>query len=257
MSGIGTGYDLSAGTFSPDGKVFQTEYAQKAVDNSGTTIGVKVKNGIVLAVERVVQSKLMVEGSFRRIHNVDKHAGIAVCGFPPDGRVVVATAQDEAADYKKYYGQNIPGHVLAERIASYMHLFNLYGALRPFGCSLLTAVHDEKNGFQLYSIEPSGNFGRYFGTSVGKGRQATKTEIENMGISDLDVQQAVFKIVKMMHKVREGAEETKPFEIEMTWISEETGFQHQRVPQDLIKQATETALAEIQAEEMDEDDDDE
>eukprot|EP01026_Neomeris_dumetosa_P002520 TRINITY_DN10677_c0_g1_i7.p1 TRINITY_DN10677_c0_g1~~TRINITY_DN10677_c0_g1_i7.p1 ORF type:complete len:258 (-),score=46.61 TRINITY_DN10677_c0_g1_i7:253-1026(-) len=255
MSGIGTGYDLSAGTFSPDGKVFQTEYAQKAVDNSGTTIGMKVKNGIVLAVERVVQSKLMVEGSFRRIHNVEKHAGIAVCGFPPDGRTVVSVAQDESADYKKYYGQSIPGHVLAERIATYMHLFNLYGALRPFGCSLLLATHDEKNGFQLYQIEPSGNYGRYFGTSVGKARQATKTEIENMGIAELDVRQAVFKIVKMMHKVREGAEETKPFELEMSWVCEESDYKHQRIPQQLIQEATEAALAEIRAEEMDEDDD--
>mmetsp|Transcript_40904 Transcript_40904/g.130680 ORF Transcript_40904/g.130680 Transcript_40904/m.130680 type:complete len:82 (-) Transcript_40904:709-954(-) len=76
MSSIGTGYDLSATTFSPDGRVFQTEYATKAVDNSGTAIGVKCKDGVVLGVEKLVISKMLVEGSNRRIHTVDRHAGM-------------------------------------------------------------------------------------------------------------------------------------------------------------------------------------
>merc|ERR1711865_800582 len=63
MSGIGTGYDLSTTTFSPDGRVFQVEYAGKAVDASGTVIAVKCKDGIVMAVEKMVRSKLLVEGS--------------------------------------------------------------------------------------------------------------------------------------------------------------------------------------------------
>ncbi|GIL76213.1 hypothetical protein Vretifemale_5708 [Volvox reticuliferus] len=108
MSGIGTGYDLSATTYSPDGKVFQTEYAQKAVDNSSTVLGLRCKDGVVLACEKLVLSKLLVEGSNRRIHNIDRHVGVAVAGLAPDGRMVANRAWDEAASYKHVYGEPIP-----------------------------------------------------------------------------------------------------------------------------------------------------
>eukprot|EP00191_Tetraselmis_sp_GSL018_P023617 CAMPEP_0177627542 /NCGR_PEP_ID=MMETSP0419_2-20121207/31259_1 /TAXON_ID=582737 /ORGANISM="Tetraselmis sp., Strain GSL018" /LENGTH=450 /DNA_ID=CAMNT_0019128703 /DNA_START=142 /DNA_END=1497 /DNA_ORIENTATION=- len=112
MAGIGTGYDLSVTTFSPDGRVFQTEYAQKAVDNAGTAAGIRCKDGVVLAVEKLVLSKMLVPGSNRRIHAVDRHAGIATTGLAPDGRQIVNRAQSEAANYKQLNGSKIPGHVL-------------------------------------------------------------------------------------------------------------------------------------------------
>jgi 20S proteasome subunit alpha 7 len=76
MASQGTGYDLSASTYSPDGRIFQVEYANKAVENAGTAIGLKCKDGVVLAVEKLVTSKLLVPGSNRRIFNVDLHAGL-------------------------------------------------------------------------------------------------------------------------------------------------------------------------------------
>ncbi|PHT63475.1 Proteasome subunit alpha type-3 [Capsicum annuum] len=76
MSSIGTGYDLSVTTFSPDGRVFQIEYAAKAVDNSGTVVGIKCKDGIVLGVEKLIASKMMLPGSNRRIHSVHRHSGM-------------------------------------------------------------------------------------------------------------------------------------------------------------------------------------
>jgi 20S proteasome subunit alpha 7 len=98
MSSIGTGvrrhlrndarprltllqYDLSAATYSPDGRVFQVEYAVKAVDNSGTVLGIRCKDGVVLAVEKLVHTKLLTPGQNRRIQNVDKHVGIVLFDF--------------------------------------------------------------------------------------------------------------------------------------------------------------------------------
>lgn len=183
MSGIGTGYDLSSTTYSPDGKVFQTEYAQKAVDNSSTVIGIKCKDGVVLAVEKLIISKLLVAGSNRRIHNVDRHTGLAIAGLLPDGRQLVNRAADECSNYKQFYGEPIPGHVLCERMGSFTHLFNLYWSLRPFGAAAMMACYD-KNGPQLYLIDPSGTAHRYFGAAVGKGRQAAKNEIEKLKLGE-------------------------------------------------------------------------
>ncbi|RWS21113.1 proteasome subunit alpha type-3-like protein, partial [Leptotrombidium deliense] len=84
MSAIGTGYDLSASQFSPDGRVFQVEYAQKAVENSGTAVALRGKDGVVFAVEKLVASKLHESGSNKRIATIDRHVGCAVAGLLAD-----------------------------------------------------------------------------------------------------------------------------------------------------------------------------
>ena len=90
MSGIGTGYDLSTTTYSPDGKVFQVDYACKAVDNGGLALGVRCKDGVVLGVEKLLAMKMLVPGANRRIAAVDRHAGMAGTGLAPDARQIVA-----------------------------------------------------------------------------------------------------------------------------------------------------------------------
>lgn len=248
MSGIGTGYDLAATTYSPDGKVFQTEYAQKAVDNSSTTIGLKCKDGVVLAVEKLVISKLLVQGSNRRVYHVDRHAGAVVAGLAPDGRMIVSRACEEAAQYKRVYGEPIPGHVLCERVGSYVHLFNLYWSLRPYGVTTLLATYC-KNGPALYAVDPSGASLRYYGTAVGKARQAAKNEIEKLKLSEMTCREAVIEAVKILHKVHD--EDGKAFEIEASWICDETNRQHQRVPADLMAEAERQAKAALQDSDMD------
>ena len=89
MSGIGSGYDLSTTTYSPDGRVFQVEYAGKAVDNGGLTVGVKCADGCVIACEKLVPSKLHTPGTSRRINAVARHAGIGGSGYVPDMRAVL------------------------------------------------------------------------------------------------------------------------------------------------------------------------
>jgi 20S proteasome subunit alpha 7 len=240
MSGIGTGYDQSSTTFSPDGKVFQTEYAQKAVDNASTVIGLRCKDGVVLAVEKLIVSKFLVEGSNRRIFNVDKHVGVATAGLAPDGRQIVNRACDEASNYKTTYGEAVPSHVLSERIASYVHLFNLYHSFRPFGVAALIASYD-KNGPALHVIEPSGNCYKYFGSAVGKGRQAARNEIEKLKLTDMTARQAVNEAVRIIHSVHD--EDGKTFEIELSWICEESGRVHQLVPKEIQLEAERLAKA--------------
>eukprot|EP00891_Asterochloris_glomerata_P004683 jgi/Astpho2/4683/Aster-00244 len=237
MSGIGTGYDLSVGTFSPDGRVFQTDYAQKAIDNSGTVVGIRCTDGVVLGVEKTIVSKMLVEGSNRRTYAVDIHAGVAAGGVSADGRQIVNRAMAEAQQYKNFYGEQIPGHVLADRVASYVHLFNLYWYLRPFGTSTLLAVYDEK-GPQLYLVEPSGVSARFFGTAVGKGRQGAKTDVERLDLKNITCRQAVKEVAKILHTVHD---EEKPFELELAWICNESDKKFQRVPVDLAQEADRAA----------------
>ena len=125
MSSIGTGYDQSTTTYSPDGRVFQIEYAAKAVDNSGTAVGIRCKDGVVMGVEKPKLSKMLVEGSNRRIFTVDKHSGMCVSGLMADARQVVTYAREEANSYQDFYGGVIPGNILCDRVASLMHIYTL------------------------------------------------------------------------------------------------------------------------------------
>ncbi|EAW80720.1 proteasome (prosome, macropain) subunit, alpha type, 3, isoform CRA_f [Homo sapiens] len=142
MSSIGTGYDLSASTFSPDGRVFQVEYAMKAVENSSTAIGIRCKDGVVFGVEKLVLSKLYEEGSNKRLFNVDRHVGMAVAGLLADARSLADIAREEASNFRSNFGYNIPLKHLADRVAMYVHAYTLYSAVRPFGCRIYI-VHDE------------------------------------------------------------------------------------------------------------------
>ena len=100
MSSTGSGYDYSPSTYSPDGRIFQVEYAQKAIENSGIALGLCTKDGVVLAVEKLLVSNMLVPGSNRRIHSADKHVGVAFSGYTADGRVLAKKVRVEARKYK-------------------------------------------------------------------------------------------------------------------------------------------------------------
>ena len=125
MSSIGTGYDQSTTTFSPDGRVFQVEYATKAVDISSTAVGIRCKDGVVMCVEKPKLSKMLVEGTNRRIMTVDKHSGICISGMIADARQIVNYGRREATGYLDFSGSPIPGSVLASRISMMMHTYTL------------------------------------------------------------------------------------------------------------------------------------
>jgi len=245
MSGIGTGYDLSCTSYSPDGRVFQVEYAMKAVDNSGTTVGIKVKDGVVMGVEKLIISKMLEEGGNRRIYTIDKHIGMSFAGLIADARQLANRARQEAKQYKQFYNDSIPSQVLADRLAGYVQVYTLYGHVRPFGCSAIIISHD-KNGHHLHMIEPSGVGYAFYGTAVGKAKQAAKGEIEKLKLNDLTARQAVFEVAKIIHSVHDEVKD-KEFELELSWICPESGNQHQLVPKDLLAEAQKAAKTALEA----------
>jgi len=239
MTSIGTGYDLSASTYSPDGRIFQVEYANKAVENSGTAIGIKCKDGVVIAVEKLVHSKLLVPGANKRIHTIDRHIGLATAGLLADGRHVANRARDEAANHRDTYASAPTLKTLADRLGLYVQAYTLYSSVRPFGISTIIGAVD-KTGPSLYVIEPSGVFYGYHGAAVGKGRQLAKNELEKLKLAELSTREAVFEAARIIYLVHEDAKE-KEFELEMTWVSDETKGLHQPVPKDLLDEAEKKA----------------
>lgn len=260
MASSGSGYDYSSSTFSPDGRIFQVEYASKAVENAGTALGLKCRDGVVLCVEKPLLNKMLLTNSSRRIHSVDKNSGVAITGFVSDGRQIVNRAREEASNYEQTYGSKIPPEVLAQRVAAYVHYFTLHGSLRPFGTSALIASYDpESKEHDLHMVEPSGVSFSYFGCAAGKGRQPAKTEMEKLAINktdsaeNIDVREGVKQLARIIYLLHEEGKD-KPFELEMSWLCEESGWEHKGVPRDYIKEAVEWAkddIEEAEDEEMD------
>eukprot|EP00923_Selenidium_pygospionis_P044033 GHVN01076018.1.p1 GENE.GHVN01076018.1~~GHVN01076018.1.p1 ORF type:complete len:253 (+),score=58.02 GHVN01076018.1:118-876(+) len=252
MAGMGAGYDLSVSTFSPDGKVFQVEYAQSAVDNGGVCLGCVCTDGIVLGTEKVILNKMTVKGSGRRVYAVDTHVSMVCAGFIADGRILVERAREEAKSYKYHFGSPIPGRVLAERIAMFVHEFTLYWSVRPFGVSVLIATVEggDPSTASIYCVEPAGTCYKYRGYALGKGRQLAKTELEKLKPSEMTCKDAVNHLARIITQVRDENKD-KDVEIEMCWNSPESNHQHAPVPRQVIQEAEEKAQQHLEALEQD------
>ncbi|VDN98084.1 unnamed protein product [Rodentolepis nana] len=239
MSSIGTGYDLSASQFSPEGKVFQIEYAYKAVENSGTAVALKGKDGVVFAVENIVLSKLYEPGCVKRTFSIDEHIGMAFAGLQSDVKALVQVARDECMSYRENYGGPIPAKHLCERVAMHIHLYTMYSAIRPFGVSILLGSY-ENDGAHLYVIEPSGMYYAYGGCAIGKARQNAKTEMEQIKLSEMTCQDLIKEAAKIIYTVHDEIKD-KSFELDLSWVGSHTGGKHVVVPKDVHQEAEEYA----------------
>ena len=195
--------------------MYQVEYACKAVESSGTVVGVRCADGVVLGVEKLVHSKLLVAGSARRSHACEAHVGVAVAGQLPDGRFLVDQARDAAREYRETFGEAIPPRVLNDRLGRLMHITTVYDQYRPFGASLLVAGYDaELKTHELYCVEPTGSAVRMFGAALGKGQRAAKTEIEKhkFGARSASDPATLALVAKILLAVHDEAKD-KPMEV--------------------------------------------
>jgi len=254
MSATGAGYDLSSTTFSPDGRVFQVEYAAKAVEKAGTCVGIRCKDGVVLGVEKVIPNKMLLRTSNRRIYNIDQHGGMAVTGLSADARQLVNQARQEAREYRSFFGTNITSDSLCSRLANYIHNYTLYWYARPYGASLLLANYD-KDGPALYMIDPSGLSQKYFATAIGKHMRSCKTELEKIDFKSITVREAVKEVARIIYKFHDDIKE-KDFELELSWVCDESNRRHQMVPEAIRAEAVERAKDLKRKEEMEESDSD-
>lgn len=257
MSSMGTGYDLDSTTWSPQGRVFQVEYAGKAVDNSGTALALRGKDGVVFAVEYIVKSKLYEKEPHHRIFNIGRHIGMATAGLIADGRMLATEARSEAHQYEEMYGGAISVKDLNSRMSNYMHQYCVSYMGRPVGISALVGGWNEVDGPQLYMVEPSGTSWGYYGCAVGKGKQAARAEIEKLKLdsTEMTCAELVKEAAKIIYGVHDEVKD-KHFDLFMSWVSADTGGKHQLVPDDVMAEAETYAKAALEDDDSDSDSDD-
>ncbi|KAL0239807.1 hypothetical protein GEMRC1_009915 [Eukaryota sp. GEM-RC1] len=237
MSSIGTGYDLSPTTYSPDGRVFQVEYASKAVANSGTVVGLRVSDGVVFAVEKEVPSTLLVMSSQKRIYTSDERIGIAMAGLTADARTLASEARDQAKEWRTNFGTSISPSQLAKRLALHMHLYTMRSPVRPYGVSALIGGLEDGEPV-LFNIDPSGSCLGYFATALGGRSHQAKAELEKLALATMTTEEAVKEAARILHIVREREQaSSRQYTLEMTWVRSDGS--HGAVPELMVQEADE------------------
>eukprot|EP00461_Guttulinopsis_vulgaris_P004525 UN04527 len=248
----GTGYDYSVVQFSPEGRVYQTEYAEKAADKGDTTVAVKCVDGVVIAVEKTVASKLLKPGANPHLLPISPYHVMAVSGLQPDGRALAQEGKAMIKEYENQYGTEIPNQTLANRLAGKVHNCTIYGNERPYGCTSILAMYNPQDGPQVYMITPNADCYRYFGICAGKHKQGVNTELEKIDYNTITCAQAVEQIAHILYKVWDDVKD-KPFEYEVLWLHKDNKYKLAAPPKDLVDKAVTDAKAAKQRALMDDD----
>ncbi|KDO32713.1 proteasome subunit alpha type-2-A [Saprolegnia parasitica CBS 223.65] len=215
-------YSFSLTTFNPSGKLLQIEYALNAVNNNGrTSLGIRSKNGVVIATEKKLPTVLVDEEAYKKIEKLSSSAGVVYSGLGPDYRVLVRKARKKAQAYYMKYKENAPASILVREIAAVMQEFTQSGGVRPFGVSLLYAGYDD-DGPQLYQIDPSGSYFGWKATAIGKDSVSAKSFLEKRYNDDMELEDAINTALKTMREGFEG--EMNETNIEVGIIGEDKIF---------------------------------
>ncbi|XP_062227900.1 proteasome subunit alpha type-5-like [Phragmites australis] len=200
-----TEYDRGVNTFSPEGRLFQVEYAIEAIKLGSTAIGLKTKDGVVLAVEKRVTSPLLEPSSVEKIMEIDEHIGCAMSGLIADARTLVEHARVETQNHRFSYGEPMTVESATQAICDLALRFgegDEESMSRPFGVSLLIAGHDE-NGPSLYYTDPSGTFWQCDAKAIGSGSEGADSSLQEQYNKELTLAEAETIALSILKQVME------------------------------------------------------
>ncbi len=179
-------YDRGTTIFSPDGRLYQVEYAREAVKRGTASVGVRTPDGVVIAANRSVRSPLMEQSSVEKIHQADDHVGIASAGHVADARQLVDVARQRAQVEQLRYGQTIGVETLTRSVTDHIQEYTQTGGARPFGVALLIA--GVENGEpRLFETDPSGTDDEWQAVAIGGGREDSQAFLDDHYSEHLDL----------------------------------------------------------------------
>jgi len=197
------GYDRAITVFSPDGRLFQVEYASETVKRGATVLGIVGKEGAVLAAEERATSKLQDPAFMWKIFQIDEHVGAAVAGLSCDAHILVDQARIYAQSNRLMYDEPVDIELLTKRIGEIKQLYTQHAGVRPFGLSILFGGVDAK-GSRLFWTDPSGAFLAYKAWAIGAGGDAANELLEAEYNDNVTLDEATILALKCMSKVMEG-----------------------------------------------------
>eukprot|EP01096_Ripella_sp_DP13-Kostka_P015718 TRINITY_DN7449_c0_g1_i1.p1 TRINITY_DN7449_c0_g1~~TRINITY_DN7449_c0_g1_i1.p1 ORF type:complete len:285 (+),score=133.93 TRINITY_DN7449_c0_g1_i1:97-855(+) len=211
-------YDIGVNTFSPEGRLFQVEYAIEAIKLGSTGIGIRTNDGVVLAVEKRVNSPLLVPSSIEKIMEIDVHMGCCMSGLTADARTLIDRARIEAQNHRFNFEEPMLIKSCTQAVSDLALKFgedrngNEDVMSRPFGVALLIAGVDDY-GPALYHCDPSGTFFEFKAKAVGAASEGAQATLQEKYRADLTLDEAQVIALTTLKQVMEDEIQSSNVEI--------------------------------------------
>jgi len=196
-------YDQAITIFSPEGRIYQVEYALELVKRGAPILGITCPEGTVLAANEVVESRLQDPKYSWKIFQIDEHIGVAIAGLSSDARLLIDQARIHCQSNRLLYDEPLDIEVLAGRIGDLVQAYTQHGGVRPFGVSLILAGVD-LTGQRIFSLDPSGSYKGYKATGVGRRAEDINALLEKEYRENITLDGAVGLAVRTLNSVLEG-----------------------------------------------------
>ncbi|MCE9653355.1 MAG: archaeal proteasome endopeptidase complex subunit alpha [Nitrosarchaeum sp.] len=214
------GYDRAITVFSPDGRLYQVEYAIETVRRGTIAIGIKSKEGVIIAVEEKPR-KLQITDIAQKIFQIDDHVGVAAAGYIPDARSQVDNARFFSQSNKMIYDEPVEVETIAKHLADQCQQFTQYAGVRPFGVALILGGVVNNNP-QIYLTDPSGTYISYDAIAIGSGSDQVTDFLEKTYNKELSLDDAAALASAAIYLSSEDKESTS--HIRMAQIKTKTGL---------------------------------
>ncbi|PCR89806.1 archaeal proteasome endopeptidase complex subunit alpha [Natrinema ejinorense] len=212
-------YDRGITIFSPDGRLYQVEYAREAVKRGTASIGVRTNGGVVLAVDKRVPSPLLEDSSVEKIHKADDHIGIASAGHVADARQLIDFARRQTQVNQLRYGEPIGVETLTKEVTDHIQQYTQVGGARPFGVALI--VGGIQNGEpRLFETDPSGTPYEWKALAVGSDRGELQNYLEEHYDDEADLDGGIQLALDALASVNDGS--LLPNEVGLATVDAET-----------------------------------
>ena len=204
------GYDMTPTMYSPDGRIYQVEYAMETVKRGTLAIGVCSKEGVIMAVEEKTRT-LQTRDITQKIFQVDFHIGIAAAGYIPDARIQVDSARFFSQGNRMTYDESVEIGTVAKYLADQSHQFTQYSGVRPNGVSLIIAGIDQK-GESIYVTDPSGTYVQFAAVAIGAGSDDVNEFLEKHYSPDMSIDDAAslaIAAINLKEEQKDGTDDIK------------------------------------------------
>ncbi len=212
------GYDMTPTMYSPDGRIYQVEYAIETVKRGTLAIGVSTKEGVIMAVEEKART-LQTSNITQKIFQVDYHIGVAAAGYIPDARVQVDGARFFSQGNRMTYDESVEVATVAKHLADQAHQFTQYGGVRPNGVSMIIAGIDQK-GESIFVTDPSGTYVQFSAVAIGAGSDEVNAFLEKNYDENMSLEDAASLAIAAINLKSETKEGTK--HVKMAKITSES-----------------------------------
>ena len=201
-----------------------------------TTVGIRAKNGIVIAAEKKLPTILIDESSVHKVDNLCEYMGVGYSGIGPDFQAVMLKARKDVQVYHAQYRDRVSPFVLCKQIANLFQEYTQSGGVRPFGIGMIVGGVDEQEGPQIFQIEASGSFYCWKATALGKGATEARSFLEKTYTDDMDIGDAIHTAIKALKNTFEG---------EMTERNLEVGIIKESDPSKAFHQCTQEEIRDL------------